>query len=393
MEEIKVIEPVANSVSIDVTANSELNVSNNSSEVVEHFTNSVSLSITELNGRNSIEINDNDEKVVLNDLEDDKIEIIKPTTNSISNIANNTETDHSDIEDNSTSLEMLIQMIYSKEDTLPTKLECLNFIMPELTKEVSDKFMDKLIDLNGINPDAKFKVDRLKLMDWLKNICYTTKNINITTTKSAYSYVIHMIAMIDFILKNPNNSKTSDFITYYNSTEESNDNPLGNINFHYPNYIFCNLLMINNGNIDQDICFEDIVYSAFPCKRNIWERKNKRFFPRIKYKFDLPLSRIHDLGLEIESTKHFNHHLSLKGKTIKILSYDLATEQFILVYQYNRLARFESRNIIIKRNIWITNNEMKSKFGSIKIWTKGFGYSILYDKFLDLEKRLNSFWF
>ncbi|CAG8477598.1 12571_t:CDS:2 [Cetraspora pellucida] len=339
MEEIKVIEPTENSVSIDVTANSELNISNNSSEVVEPFTNSVSLSITELNGGNNIEINDNNEKIVLNDLEDDKIEIIKPTTNSISNIANNTETDYSDIEDNSSSLEMLIQMIYSKEDTFPTKSECLNFIMPELTKEVSDKFMDKLFDLKGINPDVKFKVDRLKLMDWLKNICYTTKNIHTTTTKSAYSYVIHMIAMIDFILKNPNNSKTSDFIAYYNSTEESNDNPLGNINFHYPNYIFCNLLMINNVNIDQDICFEDIVYSAFPCKRNIWERKSKRYFPRIRYKFDLPLSRIHDLGLEIESTKHFNHHLSLKGNTIKILSYDLATEQFILVYQYNRLAR------------------------------------------------------
>ncbi|CAG8827891.1 13596_t:CDS:1, partial [Racocetra persica] len=222
------------------------------------------------------------------------------------------------------------------------------------------------------------------------------------------------MAMIDFILKNPNNSKTSDFIAYYNSTEESNANPLGNINFHYPNYIFCNLLMINGVNIDQDICFEEIVYSAFPCKRNIWERRNKRHFPIIKYKFNLSLSRIRKLGLEIESTKHFNQHLTLKGQTVKILSYDLPTEQFILVYQYNRLARLygiqtvgleimksylfllndsESRDIIVNRDIWMPNDAMKTRTVFIKNWTKGVSYSILYGKFLDLEKRLNSFWF
>ncbi|CAG8787738.1 21748_t:CDS:1, partial [Racocetra persica] len=143
----------ANSVSLDVTANSELNVSNSCSdlkiEVVEPVASSVSISITELNVGNNTETNNSDKKVVT-DLEDDKIEIIKPTTNSISNVG---ETGYSDTEDYSNSLEKLIQMIYSNEDTPPTKLECMNLIMPELTKEVSEKFLDKLFELESINPE------------------------------------------------------------------------------------------------------------------------------------------------------------------------------------------------------------------------------------------------
>ncbi|CAG8567332.1 14602_t:CDS:2, partial [Racocetra fulgida] len=281
----------ANSVSLDVTANSELNASNSCSdlkvEVVEPVASSVSISITELNVENNTETNNSDKKVVT-DLEDDKIEIIKPTTNSISNVVDNIETGYSDTEDYNNSLEKLIQMIYSNEDTPPTKLECMNLIMPELTEEVSEKFLGKLFELENINP-------------------------------------------------------------------------------------------------------EEIVYSAFPCKRNIWERKNKRHFPIIKYKFNLSLSRIRKLGLEIESTKHFNQHLIIKGQTVKILSYDLPTEQFILVYQYNRLARLygiqtvgleimksylfllndsESRDIIVKRNIWMPNDAMKTRTVFIKNWTK-----------------------
>lgn len=298
-----------------------------------------------------------------------------------------------------------------KENNIPTATsnpEKDLYLLP-VSKDIAKRFFSELFISTSGN-----------LMTWLKKSCFVLHGIHDANflkspSKTNDLYAMHMIIMAKFALENPYKARTSGFIDFYSKQPESKDYPLEKPSFYYINYIFCTLLNINNA-VEQDVVFEDLVYSAFPRGRSVlWHKQKNMTLSSVNRSIDLSMNKMKNFLLDFEVATNFNDHLVLNGHKVWIYSYDLDHQDVLYSYEYNRLAQLygiemvgmeilktytflmsdkESKDIMFEYDVWRGAGGLENPiFIMSQARTRDIGYTVLADRFFGLEKKVNSFWF
>ncbi|CAG8585308.1 5918_t:CDS:2 [Ambispora gerdemannii] len=283
-----------------------------------------------------------------------------------------------------------------------------------VSENIAKELFGELFD----DPDEKFNQD---ILLWLQKTCFVLAGLytsNLKPKEETYDrYVMHLIIMTRFVLKNSNKARTSDFIKFYNLQPESKEYPLGEaVGTYYINYVFCSLLNISKAE-DENVLFENLVYSAFPYGRNVLSHKQKNIgpLPSINRSIDLSMDKMKNFLLDFEVTTYFNEHFELKGHKVSICSYEFDRQELMVSYMHNRVAQLygiemAGMEILKTFTFLIDNKESKDIMRDYDIWrgaggleeavfklnygrTKSLGYTLLADKFFRFERKINSFWF
>lgn len=296
-----------------------------------------------------------------------------------------------------------------KEKPHPYLLPISENIFKELLKELFDEpskiFNDKYYDITF----------------WFQKTCFVLSGLyrQKQKEKTYDRYVMHLIIMTRFVLKYKAKARTSDFIKFYNLQPESKEYLLGNegadFSTYYINYVFCSLLNINQAK-EEDVLFEDLVYSAFPYGRNVLSLKQKNVpLPSVNRTIDLSMDKMKNFLLDFEVVGFFDQHFDLKGHKISICNYEFEHQEFMYSYMHNKLAKLYGIEMagmeILKTYTFLTDNkESKDIMLEYNIWrgfqgfeeaifklthgrTHNIGYTLLANKFFRLERKINSFWF
>ncbi|GBC03974.1 hypothetical protein RclHR1_05430004 [Rhizophagus clarus] len=280
-------------------------------------------------------------------------------------------------------------------------------------------FKELLKELFG-EPSKIFN-DTREIKFWFQKTCFVLAGLYKSKQKEeTYDrYVMHLIIMARFVLRNKAKARTSDFIKFYNLQPESNKYFLGNdgedFSNYYVNYVFCSLLNINQAK-EENVLFEDLVYSAFPYGRNVLSLKQKNESPpSVNRTIDLSMNKMKNFLLDFEVVGYFDEHFNLRGHKVSICNYEFEHQEVMFSYMHNKLAILygvEMAGIeILKTYTFLTDDKAsKDIMLEYKIWrgfegfeeavfrlthgrTYNIGYTLLANKFFGLERKINSFWF
>ncbi|CAB4422046.1 unnamed protein product [Rhizophagus irregularis] len=287
------------------------------------------------------------------------------------------------------------------------------------TSSVNERLTERLLnDLFIGLPDPNC------LMGWFKNTCFVLKalyTIPPILGGSGDLQAMHLIMMTKFILETrpPSIARTSGFVGFYNSQPESRDYPLGNITYHYINCIFCHLIDIGieKEQLEQDVVFENLVHLAFPQGRNILYKRGKNMkLHSVNRNIDISAVKMKKLHLDFETAYGINGHLELKeGNKVSIYNFNGNTYYLMHRYHLNRLALLygietagievlktftsllidrESQDIMIEYDLWKTASHLRRRVLVLNHGdTRDISYTLLADKFVKFDRKINSFWF